>query len=248
MKTLLIFSLIGLSLLLTQAQGLVGRWQGQMGGQGGSLPSTLTLGASGNALSGTLVFTQNGASETHYLTGEQNGNAATGTVKLNGQPGFVFEMLLNGGQLDVVIGYNGQAVLQGQYTRSNGNQAASAAPVQKQQPTSGLAGEWTQLIRGRRLLYLYTGNGMADKWYYDLCSNGTYSYGSDNSYSSPDFSAVSADGASGTWRVQTEGNTAYLVLTPRDESPTVRVIAYRAQGEVNLNGKRYFLTKNQHCQ
>lgn len=247
MKTLLTFSLIALS-LLTQAQSLVGRWQGQMGGQGGSLPSTLTLRASGNALSGTLVFTQNGASETYQVTGEQNGNAATGTLKFNGQPVFVFEMLLNGGQLGVAIGYNGQAVLQGQYTRGNGNQAVRPAPVQKQQPTSGLAKEWTQLIGGRRLLYLYTGNGMADKWYYDLCSNGTYTYGSDNSYSSEGFSAVTADGASGTWQVQTEGNTAYLVLMPRGESPTARAISFRAQGEVNLNGKRYFLTKNQSCQ
>lgn len=247
MKTLLTFSLIALS-LLTRAQGLAGRWQGQMGGQGGSLPSTLTLRASGNALSGTLVFTQNGASETHHMTGEQNGNAATGTVKLNGQPGFVFEMQLTGGQLGVVIGYNGQAVLQGQYTRGNGNQAARPATVQKQQQASGLAKEWIGLIGGRRLLYLYTGNGMADKWYYDLCSNGTYSYGSDNSYSSEGFSAVTADGATGTWQVQTEDNMAYLVLTPRGESPTVRFISFRAQGEVNLGGKRYFLTKNQSCQ
>jgi hypothetical protein len=209
MKTRLTFSLIVLS-VLAQAQGLVGRWQGQMGGQGGSLPSTLTLRVTGNALSGTLVFTQNGTSETHYMTGEQSGNTAAGTVKLNGQPGFVFEMQLNGGQLGVVIGYNGQAVLQGQYSRSTGNQAARAAPAQKQQPVSGLAKEWTQLIRGRRLLYLYTGNGMADKWYYDLCSNGTYTYGSDNSYSSQDFSAVSVDDASGTWQVQTEGNTLFL--------------------------------------
>ncbi len=247
MKILLICSLTGFS-LLTQAQNFVGRWQGQMGGQGGSLPSTLTIRVSGTTLSGTLVFTQNGASETHYLTGQQMGNAATGTVKLNGQPGFIFEMQLDGGQLGVVIGYNGQAVLQGQYTRGNGNQTAKAAPVQKQQPTSGLAGEWAQLVRGRRLLYLYTGNGLADKWYYDLCSNGTYRYSSDNSYSSQDFSAASADGASGTWRVQTDGNAAYLVLTPRGESPTALAIAHRAQGEVNLNGKRYFLTKNQSCQ
>lgn len=247
MKTLLTCWLISSS-LLTQAQGLAGRWQGQMGGQGGSLPSTLTIRVSGTTVSGTLAFTQNGASETHYMTGEQTGNSATGTVKLNGQAGFVFEMQLNGGQLGVVIGYNGQAVLQGQYTRGNGNQGAGAVPVQKQQPTSGLAGEWTKLIQGRRLLYLYTGNGLADKWYYDLCSSGTYRYSSDNSYSSQDFSAASADGASGTWRVQTDGNVAYLVLTPRGESPTALAIAHRAQGEVNLNGRRYFLTKNQSCQ
>lgn len=235
--------------MITYAQGLTGNWQGQMSGQGGTLPSTLTLKASGNTLSGTMVFTQNGAVETYQLTGQTDGTVGAGSVLFNGQQAFAFEMQLTNGKLAVVLGNNGQALLQGQYARGSGNSTQSArAPAVAKPPTSGLAGQWDQLIRGRRLLYLKTGNGLAQKWFYDLCSNGTYVYSNDTGYMSGDFTAALANGGSGTWRVAVENNAAYLVFSPRDDSPFTKLMVPRAQGEINLNGQRYFLTRNESCQ
>ncbi len=115
-----------------------------------------------------------------------------------------------------------------------------------------IAQQWQQKIKGKQLLYLYTGNGLSDKWSYDLCPNGRYVYRSNSSYSSggyADFSYAGQDGAAGRWRVTARGNEAYLVLqSDNGEVSEFAISARQAGNEIGLNQKRYFLQASQYCE
>jgi hypothetical protein len=111
---------------------------------------------------------------------------------------------------------------------------------------SGDAQKYHQRIKGQRLLYMYTGNGLSEKWHYDLCSDGSYRYSSNTSYLSGGFSAVGNDGKSGTWKVISRGNQTVLILQGRDGIREFNLTT-GGGGELLLNGKHYFVTDNQTC-
>ena len=129
-----------------------------------------------------------------------------------------------------------------------------ANSVQFSKPqTSSLAEQWKQKIKGKRLDYYYTGNGMADHYIIHICSEGTFVYKNDNSYSSnnayTDFSYASAGADAGKWQVVAKGAQPTLILRFNDG----RVWEYplspgKAGNEILLNGKRYFVQAGTMCQ
>ncbi|MDX2070679.1 MAG: hypothetical protein SFV55_19785 [Haliscomenobacter sp.] len=129
-----------------------------------------------------------------------------------------------------------------------------ANSVQFSKPqTSSLAEQWKQKIKGKRLDYYYTGNGMADHYIIHICSEGTFVYKNDNSYSSnnayTDFSYASAGADAGKWQVVAKGTQPTLILRFNDG----RVWEYpmspgKAGNEILLNGKRYFVQAGTMCQ
>ena len=129
-----------------------------------------------------------------------------------------------------------------------------ANSVQFSKPqTSSLAEQWKQKIKGKRLDYYYTGNGLADHYIIHICSEGTFVYKNDNSYSSnnayTDFSYASAGADAGKWQVVAKGTQPTLILRFNDG----RVWEYpmspgKAGNEVLLNGKRYFVQAGTMCQ
>lgn len=245
MKTTFILLLV-VVLLEGQAQNLTGRWQGEISGEGGSAVSSLLLRQSGNTLSGSVIMTKNGDSETYQLSGQVNGNEAAGTMTIN-NVALAFELQTTGGQLVIAVGLLGQAFLRGQYARSTVNTPAKVLAPTRPQAT-GVAGQWEKAFRGRRLIYLSTRNGLSQKWYYDLCSNGEYAYRNDTNYLSGEFSQSFENSEQGTWRVVMRGTAIYLECSPRNKDSYLKTIAPLAQGEVSLEGQRYFLDTNQKCQ
>lgn len=128
-----------------------------------------------------------------------------------------------------------------------------ANSVQFSKPqTSSLAEQWKQKIKGKRLDYYYTGNGLADHYIIHVCSEGTFVYKNDNSYSSNnasgDFSYASAGKDAGKWQVVARGAQPVLVLRFNDgrvwEYP---LSAGKAGNEILLNGKRYFVQAGTMC-
>ncbi len=108
--------------------------------------------------------------------------------------------------------------------------------------------QYKQRIAGKRLLYLYTGNGYSEKWHYDLCSNGTFYFYANSSYLSGDFSGVTQSDDAGNWQVFTRGNQTILRLTSQKNGTKEFALTNRADAsELNLNNNRYFITKNESC-
>ena len=117
---------------------------------------------------------------------------------------------------------------------------------------SAAAEQWNTLIKGRQLLYMKTEGGFADKWNYDLCSDGTFYYNSNSSGMSGGgavLSYASQDRNAGTWRVSSIGSKVYLSLYKSDGSVSQMEITPSGQskGQVLLNGNRHFITDNESC-
>lgn len=128
--------------------------------------------------------------------------------------------------------------------------ALKAQPVAKTSTSSTKeSNPWAERIKGKRLLYLYTGNGYSEKWFFDLCSDGSYANGDNTSYTSGgNFSATTANGGSGTWKVVANGNVFTLQLKANNGSTReFRINKRTTSNEIDLNGKRYFITQNQRC-
>ena len=128
-----------------------------------------------------------------------------------------------------------------------------ANSVQFSKPqVSGIAEQWKQKIKGKRLDYYKTGNGMADHYIIHVCSDGVFVYKNDNSYSSSnaysDFSYASAGADGGKWQVIARAGQPTLILRFNDG----RVWEYtmttgQAGNELLLNGKRYFVQAGTMC-
>lgn len=245
------------------AQSLGGTsWQGTLvstQNQALTYPAIITFRTEGTQLTGSVIMEGQGVKELYVLQGMTQGGqtAGTATYPKDGSV-FQFEAQLNGAQLAFVVGLQNTPIMTGTFARIGAGSRGASPQAQRTQPaapakrpTSGPAAEVDNLLRGRRLLYLKTGNGLAEKWFYDLCSNGTYVYSDDTSYSSygggADFNAYTNGGGSGTWRVGLEGNVAYLELRPHSGQPSVYVLTAGARGEIRLQGRRYFLTTNERC-
>jgi hypothetical protein len=115
---------------------------------------------------------------------------------------------------------------------------------------SEVAKHWKQNIGGKQLLYLKTQNGMSDKWSYDLCQNGTFIYKSHTSYSSNSygdaFNANLSNNETGTWKIITKGEQAFLLLAFNDGSASEFNLS--TQGEaLFMNNKKYFIQPLKYC-
>jgi hypothetical protein len=149
----------------------------------------------------------------------------------------------NGGGVSVV-----SAGLKAAYSAENSNLIKSIAnSVSFSKPQSSpLADQWKQKVNGKRLEYFYTNNGMSDNWKFDLATDGSFVYSSNNSYISSGygdtFSYAGRDSNAGRWSIVSKGNTPYLVL--RYNNGSVKEYSMGAgnyNNEVMLNGKRYFI-------
>ena len=116
---------------------------------------------------------------------------------------------------------------------------------------SPMVQQWKQRLIGKQLTYLYSNNGLADKVTIDLCSNGSFQYNSDGSYTSggfAQFSYAGNDSKSGSWKIIATNTFPLLVLFFSGGAVSEYPIAARqASNEINLNGKRYFIRASSAC-
>ena len=113
---------------------------------------------------------------------------------------------------------------------------------------SGSASSWQSALAGKKLLYLYSGNGYFEEKHIYLCKAGSFfqttGSGGFNPSDSNDGSFAGRGGKRGQWSVS--GST--LVL--RFEDGTVgqyAITARQAGNEIGLNGRRYFVQANSGC-
>jgi hypothetical protein len=128
-----------------------------------------------------------------------------------------------------------------------------ANSVQFSKPqVSGIAEQWKQKVKGKKLEYFKTDNGLADHFTIHVCSNGTFVYKNDSSYisnnASSNFSYVNAGGDEGKWQVIAKGTQPTLVLKFNDGRVWEYPLANgQAGNEILLNGKRYFVQAGTVC-
>lgn len=115
-----------------------------------------------------------------------------------------------------------------------------ASKIQFFQPRATAASSaWDQALRGKHLVYLYTGNGYSERKDLYLFANGTFSQRVNMSSTSMNGSGGGGGGTDGTWQVTPAGQ---LVLSFHDGRGASYTLAPRQAGnEVALNGKRYFV-------
>jgi hypothetical protein len=129
--------------------------------------------------------------------------------------------------------------------------AAIANSIQFFQPkVSATADKVRSVLAGKRLLYLYTGNGYSERKDVVLCSDGVF-------YQSTDmggFSAGNVDGPSfaanggkrGRWSVSANGSKLMMTF---DAAGTVAytLSARQASNEIGMNGQRWFVQAQTVC-
>jgi hypothetical protein len=203
------------------------------------------------------VIDANDPSTNSYLKGQTQAYGSNallirfdGTVK--GQA-VVIEMISmlspNGGGINIAA--TGAANLYNAAYTSSLKSVANSVQFSKPQ-VSGIAEQWKQKVKGKRLEYFKTGNGQADHFTIHVCSNGSFVYKNDSSYSSNnasgDFSYAGAGADEGKWQVIAKGTQPTLVLKFNDG----RIWEYplsngQAGNEILLNGKRYFVQAGTVC-
>lgn len=116
---------------------------------------------------------------------------------------------------------------------------------------SPVAGQWKNRIKGKRLLYLKTANGFSDKVIIDLCSSGQFGYSSNSSGMSGGTSVLTyagQDGGQGTWKIISRGQTPVLMLTYNSgEFAEYNLTNGTSNGQIQLNGRRYFIQEESSC-
>ena len=114
---------------------------------------------------------------------------------------------------------------------------------QTQRAASGSGGGGTHpyaaALRGKHLVYLYTGNGYSERKDLYLLASGAFVTRADASSLSMNGSGVTASNADGTWTVSGDGR---LVLRFNNGNVSSMTIAPgKASNEVLLNGMRFFV-------
>ena len=116
---------------------------------------------------------------------------------------------------------------------------------------SPIAGQWKSRITDKRLLYLKTANGFSDKVIIDLCSSGKFGYNSNSSGMSGGTSVLTyagQDGGQGTWEIISRGQLPVLILTYNSgEFSEYNLTNGTSNGQVQLNGRRYFIQEESNC-
>lgn len=117
--------------------------------------------------------------------------------------------------------------------------------------TSPVAGQWKNRINGKRLLYMKTANGMSKKITIDLCSSGNFGYNSNSSGMSGGPTVLTyagQDGGQGTWKIISRRNAAILVLNYNTgEFAEYQLANGASNGQIQLDGRRYFVQEESGC-
>lgn len=104
---------------------------------------------------------------------------------------------------------------------------------------SAATSAWDAALRGRHLVYLYTGNGYSERFDLVLGRQGAFTTSSDASSLSINGSGAVQGGGQGTWTITAAGQ---LLLNYHDGRQASYTLAPgKAGNEVNLNGRRFFL-------
>jgi hypothetical protein len=124
---------------------------------------------------------------------------------------------------------------------------AIAKSVQFEKPVTG-SGAFATQLKGKHLLFLYTGSGYSERKDIYLCSSGEFYQSNDMGGFNPNDSADSSFGsrraAHGTWSITGEA----LTLRFRSGGNTRYTLAKRAAGnEIGLNGQRFFVKEQNAC-
>ena len=118
------------------------------------------------------------------------------------------------------------------------------------QDSSQLAQEWQQFFNGMRATYLSSfssglSGGSSEKVEYDLCSDEQFAYRSSSSLSIDTGGASAFSGGSsansGTWRIVTQGNQAFMELKWSDGDVSNIALEF-TDNKTYFNGSRYFIT------
>lgn len=129
--------------------------------------------------------------------------------------------------------------------------AAIANSIEFFQPkVSATAEKVRSLLAGKRLLYLFTGNGYSERKDIVLCSNGIFYQSLDmggftpGNVDGPSFAATG--GKRGRWSVSANGTTLVMAF---DTAGTVQyaLSARQASNEVGMNGQRWFVQNQSVC-
>ena len=125
---------------------------------------------------------------------------------------------------------------------------AVANSVQFSKPAEGGSGPFVAQLKGKHLLYLFTGNGYSERKDIYLCSSGEFYQSNDMGGFNPNDSGDSSFGSRrsthGTWTVS--GTT--LTLQFRGAGTTRHALSKRsASNEVALNGQRFFVKAQNVC-
>lgn len=102
---------------------------------------------------------------------------------------------------------------------------------------------------GKKLSYYYTGNGYFEQRTIWLCPSGSYFSKSETGSSSAIGSGSTYSEDQGSWRIQTSGNSAYLVLNSNigKGQRNFTITARQAGNEIGLNNARYFVEAHNQC-
>ncbi|MEO5858083.1 MAG: hypothetical protein ABIR33_03950 [Pyrinomonadaceae bacterium] len=129
--------------------------------------------------------------------------------------------------------------------------AAIANSIEFFQPkVSAVAEKVRSLLAGKRLLYLFTGNGYSERKDVVLCSNGVFYQALDMGGSSagdvdgPSFAATG--GKRGRWSISSNGSKLMMAF---DTAGTVQyaLSARQASNEIGMNGQRWFVQNQTVC-
>jgi hypothetical protein len=115
------------------------------------------------------------------------------------------------------------------------------ARLELTEPTATAASSaWEAALRGKHLVYLYTGNDYSERFDLYLFADGSFAQGGDMSSASASGTGWMEGRSEGTWRVTPAGQ---LVLSFQDGRTRAYALSRRqAANEVGLDGKRYFVT------
>lgn len=117
------------------------------------------------------------------------------------------------------------------------NQMTFVAPT-----ASATSTGWDAALRGKRLVYLYTGNGYSERFDIFLGRDGTFAFRSNMSSSSMNGTGVAGGLSDGRWQITPAGQLLLSYYDGRSASYTLS--PRQAGNEVGLNGKRYFVMSN----
>lgn len=130
-------------------------------------------------------------------------------------------------------------------------QSVAAGVTFTKAPVSAAGEQWRQRLMGKELLFLQTEGGGSTKISIHLCRNGSFTFYSNDSYTSggfSDFSYAGQDNGSGSWRIVSKSGQPVLMLTFKNGSVNEYTLTTRsASNEVGLNGRRYFVQGSNTC-
>lgn len=103
---------------------------------------------------------------------------------------------------------------------------------------------WEKRISGKQLLYLYNSSGFSDKTVLNLYSNKTFKGSIERVSVSQLGSGSTRNSSNGIWKTNKLPSGTWLVLTHQDGTSENFLLEQRPSGnEINMNGKRFFVTE-----